>query len=257
MYDFLNAASDAKMPLAVVGRADIDFEAQPASFRGLHYAVWSPKGDEIALELDLGGDQPRLAVFDAASAQRKFLLCEDGACHPAWRPDGEAVVFTRRCWKVGTAREANLTDEGWNLCVWERDKGCRRLTKGRFHDAMPSFSPDGKFVYFVSTRQSPTESKTSIFRIASDGTGSIERVGHMPAADIAWTGQPVVSPDGRILVWMQMESEKDIWHLRAAKLSAPDDSLIVNEPLESAYEPRFSPDGRFLAYTGYRLGDDG
>ncbi|MBQ0031453.1 MAG: hypothetical protein KBT68_01485 [bacterium] len=43
VYDFLNAASDAKMPLAVVGRADIDFKAQPASFRGLHYDVWSPK----------------------------------------------------------------------------------------------------------------------------------------------------------------------------------------------------------------------
>lgn len=43
VYDFLNAASAARIPLAVVGRADIDFEAQPVSFCGLHYDVWSPK----------------------------------------------------------------------------------------------------------------------------------------------------------------------------------------------------------------------
>ena len=43
VYDFLNAAADARMPLAVVGRADIDFDAQPVAFRGRRFDAWSPK----------------------------------------------------------------------------------------------------------------------------------------------------------------------------------------------------------------------
>ena len=72
VYDFLNAAADAKMPLAVVGRADIDFEAKPVAFRGTRYATWSPKIAE-----DLGATKSAIPGGSVA-ADGSFTLVSRG-----------------------------------------------------------------------------------------------------------------------------------------------------------------------------------
>ena len=72
VYDFLNAAADAKLPLAVVGRADVDFEAKPAVFRGRHYDTWSPKIAE-----DLGAAKSAIPG-GAVATDGSFVLASRG-----------------------------------------------------------------------------------------------------------------------------------------------------------------------------------
>ena len=72
VYDFLNAAADAKLPIAVVGRADIDFDAKPAAFRGRRYDTWKP---EIAEEI---GAKPTGIPGGAVDEDGSFTLVSRG-----------------------------------------------------------------------------------------------------------------------------------------------------------------------------------
>jgi len=67
--------------------------------------------------------------------------------------------------------------------------------------------------------------------------------------------QPVVSPDGRFLAWSEVRGFAQLWILRAARLAEPSRSCVLTPNKMIAYAPVWSPDGRHLACTGFRVGD--
>jgi len=115
------------------------------------------------------------------------MLAMERISEPAVSPDGRWIVFTLRT----TDLEANRgrTD------LWSTDlegKALRRLTSHPASDVNPRWSPDGKMIYFLSTRSGSSQ----IWRIRPDG-GEAEPVSQL-ALDVA---NLAVSPDGKNLVF--------------------------------------------------------
>jgi serine/threonine-protein kinase len=137
--------------------------------------------------------------------------------------------------------------------VWtydfERSNFARVTTTGNAVSIGPTWSPDGRRIYFESNRDS---SYFRPFVQAVDGTGEAELLldsesGNRTAASLSSNGSIL------ILVERNDDTGQDIGMLR---LDAGREHEML---LETAYEekdPRLSPDDRFLAYVSNESGGD-
>ena len=70
-------------------------------------------------------------------------------------------------------------------------------------------------------------------------------------------GQPVVSPDGKLLALAQIANFYLPWRIMCARLDKPEVVCAMSPKGQSAYAPRWTPDGRHVVYTGFSKGDPG
>jgi eukaryotic-like serine/threonine-protein kinase len=121
-----------------------------------------------------------------------------------------------------------------------------RLTEDPHDDTAPTWSADGNTVYYASNR----EGRSGIYRRPADGTGAEELV----LADGEHAVPFDVSPDDGLLVLTRSHQRRDIdlWTLRldASRKLTPYRTSTWREN-----EPRFSPDGKWLAYSTTDTGD--
>ena len=220
--------------------------------------VYSPDGAKIAVQRVESG-KSRVGVWERETG--RFTQIEPGpgnAAYPAWSPTGDALVYTYGN-ETNTAWAAKDGTTGYHLRVWRAGVGVREITTGRFRDYMPSFSPDGKRLYFTSTRcaspQVGMATRSGIYAVDAEGSGLTNLVPSM--VNDMGAGQPVVSPDGRILAFAQIDNFRDTWHLVCARADNPARNCRVTPKEQSAYAPRWTPDGRHLVYTGFSKGDPG
>jgi dipeptidyl aminopeptidase/acylaminoacyl peptidase len=101
---------------------------------------------------------------------------------PQVAPDGKAVVFVVR--KTDLEANKGRTDL-WRIAI--DGSGLKQLTSHEASESNPRWSPDGKWIYFLTTR----EESTQVWRMASEG-GELEQVTKQPLDVSAF----VVSPDG-------------------------------------------------------------
>lgn len=119
----------------------------------------------------------------------------------------------------------------------------RLLVPDAQFDSNPSFSPDGKWVFFSSRRHGSVD----IYRVQADGT-HLEQL----TDDIAYDDQPVMAPDGRHVAFVSSRSgQADIWLL---DLQTRKVRNLTNHP-GGDYRPTFSPDGQWIAFTSDRDSD--
>jgi eukaryotic-like serine/threonine-protein kinase len=184
------------------------------------------------------GTPPRytMAFVDRHGAVTPVAAEARGWEEPRISPDGKRVAVAIR--------------EG-DPDVWILDlvRGTlARLTFEAGEDETPLWSPDGlKVTYNASRAGRPL----AVFRRAADGTGGEERLfeneSHLHTG--SW------SPDGRILAYSQYgpSTAGDIW------LLTPGEKEPRRPWLQTSFNeraPRFSPDGRFLAYVSNESGRD-
>jgi Tol biopolymer transport system component len=84
---------------------------------------------------------------------------------PNISPDGRSVAYT--------LRETNWDDNEFETEIWIASAGAepRQITSGRKSSSQPAWSPDGKWLAFISDR----DGKRQLYRIAVDG-GEAERL---------------------------------------------------------------------------------
>lgn len=99
-----------------------------------------------------------VSAIDGSDLKRAALLGETGAHAPRWSPDGRKVVFEAR------------PDEQWDLYIVDAGGRIQRLTAGPADDIRPSWSADGRFVYFCSARTGRPE----IWKVPSSGGKAIQ-----------------------------------------------------------------------------------
>ncbi len=154
--------------------------------------------------------------------------------------------------------------------IWvQAGKDPRQLTSGS-HDSMPSWSPDGTYVYFVRTIDEvgiwPSQGRDSrydmtipsVVRVKADGSGKVEpvlsgRISKGAKTWFSWIRQPVVAPNGTTLALVSDgpdPAKSDVvlqfYDLATKKRSVPD--LSENPPL-GHQDPVWRPDGQFLLYV--------
>jgi Tol biopolymer transport system component len=155
--------------------------------------------------------------------------------HARISPDGRLVAAT-----VGISPESAI----W---IFDTSRGTdRRLTFESGQNALPSWTPDGHHVVY--------HCGTKVCSRRADGSGS--RVELLD--DTVPVSPPVVSPDGRLLVFARDAGQPDLFVVDVGPEWPTGPIRATPRPLIAAQRmqrnPQISPDGRFVAYTSNEAG---
>ncbi len=188
----------------------------------------SPDGTRLVYQSSHGD----LWVMERATGKTGPLLTTgEASFNPAWSADGRWLAYS--C----------LKDHRNALWIAGADgRSPRRVTDDATNSFQPVWHPDGRHLFFVSDRDGPEE----LFRLNID-SGEVSRMTRGGAAN------PAVSADGRHLAY-SVARDRGMAMLRLARLTRDLQRFEVlwERPVEvnqwAGAKPRFSPDGRWLAF---------
>jgi sugar lactone lactonase YvrE len=194
-----------------------------------------------------------LLVLDVATGRTRPLVSGPGdARYPCWSPDGATIVYSYG--NITTTAHQGIPN-GYNLFSVPASGGTpKRLTSGQVRDYTPTFSPDGKELYFATTRGlSQNDAALEAMKLDTGAMRSVVRFGSTNMGAVS----PAISPDGKLLAFAAQQGLRANWAIMLARTDDPGMRAALTEQEWSMYAPRWSPDGRMLACTGYRVGDPG
>jgi tricorn protease len=164
------------------------------------HPTWSPDGKTVAYTTDVTGEH-QIAIRPATGGPEKILTHFANGFYysPIWSPDGKHLAFAdgnHRLWllEIGSGRVVQVAQDTYNEIhdqafspdgrwlaysvtganqqrgIWIDNIGSGKSTRVSAplaNDYSPVFSPNGKYLYFVSTRhENPTASETE-FNVAT------------------------------------------------------------------------------------------
>lgn len=214
--------------LALTGPPARLIDGVAASVDGAAQFAASPTGASVSLRPSPGASARRLILVEgseitplAASAHRYVT--------PRLSPDGRRLL-------VGLADDEH---------VWAYDLRTSTLTQITFDAAnrSPIWTADGVRATFASNRNGAL----NLFVAPADGRGPIERLTTSDVLQLpgSW------SPDGAVLAFMEQRPStgRGIWLLRRGG-----ERVVLADSAADESAPRFSPDGRWIAYVSNESG---
>jgi Tol biopolymer transport system component len=143
----------------------------------------------------------------------------------------------------------------------------KRMTNARGYDAEGSYSPDGQWIVFSSTRQaygrqlSAAEQKqletdpsyfAEIYIMRANGDGSdAKRLTNVPGYD----GGPFFSPDGKRIIWRRFDTTGVIADVHTMNLDGTDDRQLTDFKAMS-WAPYIHPSAKYVIFASNKLGFD-
>ena len=178
-----------------------------------------------------GSTLSRMVWVDRAGNAKNIINEWAGYASPRISPDGT---------RIAVEISKGLSDV-WVLTV--ANGTLSRLTSGGSNGA-PEWSRDGQSIYYISERSG---SKATILRQTADGGGKPEQIAFGVVSSLT------LNPDGKSLIFTTFGSTLDLMLKTLGDSSKPRPFLATSDHESS---PRFSPDGRWVAYVSTETGVD-
>jgi Tol biopolymer transport system component len=219
--------------LAVTGAAVpmVEGVLQFRSSGAAQYSL-SSTGSLVYVPGGIQADQRRMVWVTRTGAEQPSNAPAHAYRGPRISPDGQRIA---------------VAIEEQEAHVWLYDLSRETLTRLTFEgnsNLNPVWTPDGKRIAFTSNKEGPQ----NLFWQRADGTGGLERLTTSEYVNTpsSW------SPDGQLLAFWEVNATTgwDIWMLRISDRKA---QPFLQTPFNESV-PRFSPDGRWLAYISNESG---
>jgi Tol biopolymer transport system component len=212
---------------------------------------WSPDGREIAVSpiaftfaTDHGGDRDQgLFVVDVSTERKRTVSAKADALQPSWSPHGHRIAY----WGLrGNSGQRDL----WTVAAdgSEADAGGISVTEDPPLDWSPTWSPDGRHLYFSSDRGGTM----NLWRVAIDErSGRVLGEPEPVTTPSTWSGSIAFSRDGSRMAFASLDWRSTLLKVefdpaRETLVGAPTAVLKSMRPIR---DHELSPDGQWVAYS--------
>ena len=240
---------------------------------------WSPDGKYLSFTASREDGENQVWVLDRRGGEaRQLTEVEQGVGSHRWSPDGSRLLLSVRdpepedTW--GKDKE-NAPQAPWVIdrLQFKRDRtgyltGDRhthlytfdletetltQITSGDHDESQAAWSPDGRYVAFVSNRtvEPDGNSNSDIWVVAANNTDkgqTLLQVTTNPGSD----SSPAWSPDGEWITYVTVVEPELIWyatsHLAVVSSDGGEPRLLTRELDRNASSPRFTEDGEGILF---------
>jgi Tol biopolymer transport system component len=191
----------------------------PIGVKAAFNPAWSPDGTEIAYTTENVQLSPlnwetksELWVVKVDTGEQRQIAVPD-AVQAAWSPHGKRISYASRREKPANADQGDAAGIGRAMDIYTVPVSGGEpvaATDDRFADWCPVWSPDGKYLYYVSDRGGSMNLwRISIDEISGKPRGQPEAI-TTPALLLA---HPTISADGRRIAYSAVAKEINIQQL--------------------------------------------
>jgi Tol biopolymer transport system component/regulation of enolase protein 1 (concanavalin A-like superfamily) len=192
-----------------------------AGGEGGSYPTWSPNGRWIAFDRGADGDF-RLFMVPSAGGTPKPV--RDDAFMASWGPNSQRLVFNQP--SDGSIRTVDINGGNETLVV-EQGNG-------------PTWSPNGQWIAY--------ETDGNIWKVRVNIKGIPLGEPIQLTHEISWEGRPSWSQNSHTIAYHSgISGNTDIWTIPASGGMA---SWLTGAPYLDDYDPNYSNNGEFVAYSG-------
>jgi Tol biopolymer transport system component len=217
------AEIDGQSDLYVSGLTGADRQPAQASPADESRAAYTGDGKAIAFESDRDGNFEIYKMLGNFTTVVRLTHDPGRDLAPAWSPDGSFIVFM-----------SNRSNSEFDLFKMNADgTGVEQLTRGGAN-WFPQVSPDGVSVAYHNGRD---------VHVLNLRTRQIRRVTYEPLNGM----HPTWSPESTQLAFMTWRNGRT--EIFTSRADGSGQELLVQMPSGDAIDPRWSPNGEYIAFV--------